>query len=372
MSTQRKKPYVSVIVPVYNTAAYLDECISSLQTQSLKDIEIIIVNDASSDNSSEVITKLAAADDRIQYISHSVNKMQGGARNTGLHAANSPYVCFVDSDDRAATDMCGILYNAITRHSCDVVTAGYFHVFDDGTCKKSIFSYKQEKVFTGEDFLGRIDKHVYGYRHEQYLVSCHCWNKIYNKDFLVRNAISFPEGIYYQDIPFTYAVGVYAKKAVCIPDCLYYYRSRQGSAVHEADNKRMDDLCTALRMLKELFYNHTFDYFPEHYTKVVYNHLCINQPKRIKKYMPVNMQKFYMMGVYERYLALVKEYAQCIPYSAEDFSTAVHYQKMIRECKKNIFMKLIYKILYTIVRIKMLMVRCLNGKRMNQFKQYTA
>ena len=90
---------LSIVIPVYNTAVYLKECLDSIINQTYSNIEIICVDDCSPDNSAEIIKEYAAKDNRIKYIKHSENKKQGAARNTGIDAASGKYITFIDSDD---------------------------------------------------------------------------------------------------------------------------------------------------------------------------------------------------------------------------------------------------------------------------------
>lgn len=97
---------LSIVIPVYNTAIYLKECLESIINQTYSEIEIICVDDCSPDNSAEIIKEYAAKDSRIKYIKHTENKFQGGARNTGINAAEGSYITFVDSDDYMADKSC--------------------------------------------------------------------------------------------------------------------------------------------------------------------------------------------------------------------------------------------------------------------------
>ena len=133
MSTDN--PLVSIIVPVYNVELFIDECISSLVNQTLSNIEIILVNDASTDKSLEKIVEWSRKDDRIVVINSKQNLRQGGARNLGIKAARADYIGFVDSDDFVSYEMYENLYNNI--HSSngltnDIVISNTYFVYDNG------------------------------------------------------------------------------------------------------------------------------------------------------------------------------------------------------------------------------------------------
>ena len=116
-------PKVSVIVPVYNTEKYLEQCITSITSQTIKEIEIIIVDDGSREECAVLCDLLAKTDDRIQVI-HKQNAGPGLARNTGMEAATGEYIGFVDSDDYIKPEMYDALYNAAQKNSADLVVSG--------------------------------------------------------------------------------------------------------------------------------------------------------------------------------------------------------------------------------------------------------
>lgn len=116
---------VSLIVPVYNTSKYLEKCINSLINQTLKDIEIIIINDGSTDNSEKIIKKFN--DKRIKYIAKQ-NEGIGKTRNLGIEKATGEYLAFVDSDDYLSIDFCKKMYTKATSDNCDIVICNFFEV----------------------------------------------------------------------------------------------------------------------------------------------------------------------------------------------------------------------------------------------------
>ncbi len=118
-------PKVSIIIPVYNAAMYLHRCLYSAVTQSLKNIEIVVVNDASTDGSLQIIEEFITLDKRIKFINFSKNKGNGIGRNTALRAACGTYVLFLDADDWLNKNAAKILYNAASKNKSDVVLMGY-------------------------------------------------------------------------------------------------------------------------------------------------------------------------------------------------------------------------------------------------------
>lgn len=119
-------PKVSFIVAVYNSMPYLTQCLDSLLAQTVKDIEVICVNDCSPDNSAEVISDYIKIDSRVKLINHTTNKRQGGAWNTGVQAASGEYLCFVDADDWLELDYAEVLTN--TENEADIIVARHFFI----------------------------------------------------------------------------------------------------------------------------------------------------------------------------------------------------------------------------------------------------
>ena len=112
---------VSIIVPVYNVEKYISRCLNSLINQTLDDIEIICVNDCSTDNSFETVKEYAVKDSRFVLIEHEINQGLGSARNSGIGIASGKYIIFIDSDDYIDTDYCEKLYNTAKKYDADIV-----------------------------------------------------------------------------------------------------------------------------------------------------------------------------------------------------------------------------------------------------------
>ena len=135
---EQNKPLISVIVPVYNVEKYVGRCITSNINQSYTNLEIIVVNDGSTDNSLSVCESYAAKDNRIKLITQE-NRGLSGARNTGLRHYTGEYVTFVDSDDWIHRNMVEYLYNALIRHKSEMSLCASLRVYED------IFPDKQQK-----------------------------------------------------------------------------------------------------------------------------------------------------------------------------------------------------------------------------------
>ncbi len=240
-------PKVSIIVPVYNTEKYLSKCLMSLSQQTLKDIEIIIVNDGSTDNSLFVISEFAKEDCRIKVMSQK-NKLQGAARNNGTKIATGEYIGFVDSDDWIDNDYYEKLYAAAKKYDSDIALATSVRI-GHGRTKKRLNITKEEFVRgVQEKFdICRLAKNP-----------CPT-NKIYKREMLIKNNLKWPEGCYCEDKLFVTQAVYYANGVVSVPGVNYYYFRNPHSTVNSKNKKYFNKLnkdkdiakCHVLNFLKE-------------------------------------------------------------------------------------------------------------------------
>ncbi len=211
---------VSVIVPVYNVESYLEKCLDSLAKQTLKDIEIIVVNDESPDNSQEIIDKYTKEYQTI----HSYIKKNGGvsdARNYGISKAQGEYLAFVDGDDYVTKDMYEKMYQKAKSGNFDIVVCDLNYVYEDG--KKVRVSSKIENDTTN------IKK--------TYVNMYPCvWNKIYKKT-LFDKGIEFKKGVWFEDVDFLYKIFPYIKTIGVIKEPFNQYVQRQGSITKTFDKR---------------------------------------------------------------------------------------------------------------------------------------
>ncbi len=211
---------VSIIVPVYNTEEYLQKCLNSLTNQTLKNIEIICVNDGSTDNSLKILQDNAIKDDRIKIINQE-NKKQGAARNAGMQVATGEYIGFVDSDDWVDLNYFERLYNTAKKYDSDIALATNVRI------GKNKFKLRLN--------LQTVDKYT---ELQDKLDICQQWknecptNKIYRKSYLDANNIQWPEGIYCEDKLFTIKAVYFANAVVTVPDVYYYYFDNPKSTVN--------------------------------------------------------------------------------------------------------------------------------------------
>ena len=221
---------VSVIVPIYNTEIYIEKCLNSLVNQTLRDIEIICVNDGSTDNSMIIVRKFANEDSRIKIIEQE-NKKQGAARNAGMRITQGEYIGFVDSDDWVDLDYFEKLYNAAKKYDSDIALATNVRV-GNGKTKKRLNITEEKFVTTLQDKIDIVN---------QAKNPCPT-NKIYRKEMLEDNNITWPEGVYCEDKLFTIEAIYYSNGVVSIPDCYYYYYRNPNSTVNSKAKKHFNKL----------------------------------------------------------------------------------------------------------------------------------
>lgn len=218
-----KCPLISIIIPVYNVQDYLDECIESVINQSYFNLEIILVDDGSSDKSPEICNKWAQKDSRIIVI-HKMNGGLSSARNTGLKIAKGKYISFIDSDDFIANNAIEIMFNRINSDDTIGIVSGLIYRYQDGICStfKKGWEIKHEFIVPAEKFLLKA---------MDMSISYTVWNKLYRKDLLTN--VLFREGRNNEDVLFMYELGkeIRSRKylMVNIPQYVYYYRLRPNS-----------------------------------------------------------------------------------------------------------------------------------------------
>jgi glycosyltransferase involved in cell wall biosynthesis len=245
------KSKVTVVISVYNTEEYLAKCLDSIVNQTLREIEIIIVNDGSSDNGIDIIREFEEKDSRI-VVFDTENRGVSHARNKGLLNAVGDYIIFVDSDDYLEHDMLKDLYNEITKTGSDMAVCNFRRVFDDRT-ETNFLSMPEQKVIKVPDDNFELVSGVIG---EKILLGGCVWNKLYNTDLLKKSKIFFEERsrIYAEDAFFYFKTLKYVKKICLIDKALYNYYQRKSSVSY---TYKEDFIGRCISFIKELeaYYN---------------------------------------------------------------------------------------------------------------------
>lgn len=221
---------VSVIVPVYNTEGFLQKCLDSLTNQTLEDIEIICVNDGSTDNSLKILQEYATKDKRIKIINQE-NKKQGAARNAGMKIATGEYIGFVDSDDWIDLDFYEKLYNAATGHNFDIALGTNIRVKKNVNKKRLNITDEKEYKTVQEKFDVNI----------QWKNPCPT-NKIYRRELFSKHNIKWPEGVFCEDKLFTIKAVYYANGIVTVQNVNYYYFDNPKSTVNNRKTQHLKKL----------------------------------------------------------------------------------------------------------------------------------
>ena len=213
-------PKVSVVVPCYNVEKYLVKCLNSIIKQTLKNIEIICVDDGSNDLTPDILKIYENLDKRVKVITQKNQKL-GAARNNGFAQAKGEYVGFVDSDDWIDVNYYDKLYTAAKKYDSDIALADYVRI-GNGKTKKRL-------NITKEDVFTTVEAKFQGCRQAKHPCST---NKIYRVEFLKKHELSFPVGVICEDKIFVCKAVYYANSVVSVPDTYYFYYRRPNSIVH--------------------------------------------------------------------------------------------------------------------------------------------
>ena len=245
-----KDPLVTVIVPVYNTKEYLDQCINSILVQTYAELEVLIIDDGSTDGSGTICDSYAAGDKRIQVF-NGPNRGLSAARNIGLQNCKGRWVTFIDSDDFVHPEMVESLLNAALENNAQVVIGEAVLTVKDA----ADYLFKDE---TGKPVAVRIvDSTTVLEKHLNNKMRKSIWGMLFDIE-LVRKAY-FPENRLYEDIPYLPLVLRSRPKIAWIDKAIYAYRSNPDSITHQKINMKSSDRI----IMKELQVRRIMRYFPE-------------------------------------------------------------------------------------------------------------
>ena len=243
-----KEPKISVIVPVYNVEKYLPKCLDSILCQTFSNIEIICVNDGSTDNSRKILEEYKNKDSRIII----VDKKNGGlssARNAGMKVAKGEFFSFIDSDDWIDASMLEKLYKNITSLDTDISICAV-HQFDEANQKID----DSNPYYTLEYFDSSFDNKSFSYKETKPFIMDVCvmaWNKLYRRSLIDKCQAEFPDGLIFEDGPFFFTIFFKTQKVSIVREFLYHYRvNRLGSIIQKAGKKFLHIIDVA-----EIMYN---------------------------------------------------------------------------------------------------------------------
>ncbi len=236
---------ISIVIPAFNSENYIAKCIDSIVNQTLKDIEIIVVNDASEDNTRKIIEDYASKDNRVKLINLETNSGQGFARNKGIELSNGEYLGFVDADDSVDLDYFEKLYNSAKKYDSDIACASILKHKD--RFKKYNVKYKKyictSEIHKKIALCGDTKKNFF-----------YAWNKIYKTSMIKDNDVKFAEGQIYEDVIFAIKALYYSNAVVSVPHTKYHYICRKESTINSQDddkNKKNYDYVCAYEQLQK-------------------------------------------------------------------------------------------------------------------------
>jgi glycosyltransferase involved in cell wall biosynthesis len=273
---------VSVIVPVHNVEKFLRQCLDTLISQTLAEIEIICVNDGSSDGSGAILDEYAAKDGRIVVV-HQENLGQSVARNRGMDLAKGEYIGFVDSDDWVDLNYFEKLYDVAKKYDADISCCSFFRVYPPSSRVRKKVVIAEEGVFESVR-----DK----YRITDTPRMCHVFNKIYRRSVLEKLGLKFRPGIFFEDIPFSIRAIFFMKKLAVTPKTRYHYRANNDSILRgEQTDKKQHDLIQARRDF--------IDFAREHF--ILCDDKYFIQEKILHKFLGVPIMKIYVWETIRKY-----------------------------------------------------------------------
>ncbi len=222
--TQAEEALISLIIPVYNVEPYLDQCLQSALQQTLRQVEIICVDDCGQDGSAAIVQQYARQDHRLRLIRNSRNLGLSSSRNAGIRHSRAPFIMFLDSDDFYDLNMCEKMLEAIVSSGADIAMCGTEVSYEsDSSLRRSDDKYFAIK-YTGVHPVS-----------DELVAACDvsAWNKIYRREHLERYELLFPDGLKYEDAYFFHAYMAHATRIAFVREKLYHYRRREGSIMNK-------------------------------------------------------------------------------------------------------------------------------------------
>jgi len=241
---------VSIIIPVYNVQEYLSVCLDSVIKQTIKNKEIIVVNDGSTDKCYEILKEYKEKYPELIIINQE-NKGISETRNAGLKAASGEYIAFVDSDDFIELSMFEKMYNKAKTDDIDIVICNYIlyneRADDDNSSNQNSNDQKIEGI-DKEGYIDRVEALKWFLLND---IKGYVWNKLHKRELFTKNQISFPSFIVCEDTPVGFLLLANAKKVYLMNEPLYYYRQRESSLTRTFSIKSMRDMIDGCYIMRD-------------------------------------------------------------------------------------------------------------------------
>lgn len=317
---------ISVMIPVYNSGQNLHKCIKSLMVQTYENIQIVIVNDGSKDDSLEICRHYAQKDSRIKVVNQE-NGGEGAARNRGIQESDGIYICFVDADDYVKPDFVKNLYEMQKKNQTELSICGFIELKDGETLNETIGNVQ---IMTQAEAMENLLKYT--------SFKGYVWNKMFVMDIIEENQIRFdPSLAIWTDVLFVFTYMKYIKKAVYNPEPMYYYIFWENSVSHQKNQPKVIEKSYSAIIAKDQITN----MMPEQYEGVkrqldirfVQSALSVLRNIYYNK-IDINSE------FYRRSIAIIKERGRkVLPYLSKK------EQLLVKGCLINpVILQLLYKI----------------------------
>lgn len=249
--SKKQHPLISIIIPVYNTATYLEQCMQSILQQTYQQLEIILVDDGSTDSSPQLCARYAKQDSRVQLITQA-NAGLSAARNAGIQVATGQYLTFVDSDDYVAVDYIAYLLNLCQNHHAQLSICSHIEYYPNH--QQPFNTRWPDAVFNSEICLKRM------LLEQGFMLSA--WGKLYHRSLFAKDPTSphhpirFPVGKIHEDIGTTYKLVMNAQQIAYGHQSKYYYRQRTDSIIHQKFSPQKLDIITLTNQMCRVIDQH--------------------------------------------------------------------------------------------------------------------
>lgn len=233
VSWRRERPLLSVVVPAYDVEDYLAECLDSLLAQTYAPLEVVVVDDGSTDSTGRVADAYAAAHPDVVRVLHTSNHGLGAARNAGVAAARGALLAFADSDDVVPPTAYEVLHKQMRRGGCDLVTGSIARWFPH-----------EGDLLDEPRWMRRLHPRRMAFidQHPEILGDVFAWNKLFTREFWDRAGLSWPEGVRYEDQPTTTRAFLAARRFGVVPDIVYHWRIRADGSSITQQRSSIEDL----------------------------------------------------------------------------------------------------------------------------------
>ncbi len=311
---------VSIIIPVYNVESYIVQCLNSLINQTLNDIEIILVDDCSTDTSGTICDEYAAKDNRIVVIHNQKNIRQGLSRNKGIDIAKGEYIGFIDADDYIDSDFYEKLYTAVEINKSDISKTEAIKLHSDGRKIKQLnLNKKIRNGIKNKTPLFLLFTHQH-------------WTAIFKRDLLINNGIGYPDIRNAQDNVFLLHVNYFAKSISLVSDTFYYYRQHSLSTVSVKEEPFFNSILQSFKLYVDFINTHNMD-------KKYYDLFFIRSFKKIiiryKEMDKVTELDEYKREYVKTALNIMSQYKYDTGYLLDNFFKTLTYDERIQQLKKS-------------------------------------